>query len=358
MKNILKYLIVLFIAFSFVSATAYAEGETLKVYGQANLSIDSIDDGVDTDVYLSSNSSRLGFKGELDMDDFEAKIVYQIEAQMYMDETGNTFTYRDTYGGLKGVAGTFVAGIISTPFYMIGTGTQKSFVDQVGDYRNIASVGGAGFDQRTNNAIVYETPSMGGVKLRVHYVTEENGADTDILSGSVVFKMDNVKVGIAVEKHGEGLTSTTTTDATTGVTTTSNSKESEMGVRLTGSFKFAGFGIELLAQQLTDVGGVTGADRAMIGGSFTYTIGVNKLKASIFNADDIDTLNNSGAVMYGLGYELKVSDKSVIYLNYAVTDNDANASFGVTGGGHDEKVFAVRGETTTALSLGMRHKFG
>ena len=78
------------LALPMTSASALeVAGKKLNVYGKLHLSIDQSDtDGlVTTDgTSVSSNSSRLGFKGELPAG--ALKFVYQVESEVFYDEAG------------------------------------------------------------------------------------------------------------------------------------------------------------------------------------------------------------------------------------------------------------------------------
>ncbi|MCW9032382.1 MAG: porin, partial [Gammaproteobacteria bacterium] len=106
------------LALPMVSAHAVeVAGKKLEVYGKFHLSVDSSDtDGlVTTDgLSISSNSSRLGFKGELPAGDM--KVVYQLESELFMDEAGGKLANRNTYAGLKGNFGKVIVGNYDTPF--------------------------------------------------------------------------------------------------------------------------------------------------------------------------------------------------------------------------------------------------
>lgn len=89
------------------------------VYGKANVSFENQDDG-DNDAWkLQSNASRLGVKGDLDLDVNNLKAVYKAEFEISIDggEKGEeTFSQRNIFGGFKhDTMGTLIAGKFDTP---------------------------------------------------------------------------------------------------------------------------------------------------------------------------------------------------------------------------------------------------
>src|SRR5690554_3219782 len=85
-----------------ISAQAMAD---VTVYGRAHVSTDYLDDGKDySEVNFSSNSSRLGFKGEHEVNP-KLKAFFQIEQTINFTTGSNgdtDFATRDTFVGLSG----------------------------------------------------------------------------------------------------------------------------------------------------------------------------------------------------------------------------------------------------------------
>ena len=99
MKKSLLIFGIVFTTFSF--AEGPIDG---KVYGKANLSVVSQDDGGSDEWNLNSNASRLGLKGATKISD-GLEVVYQAEYEVCIDSgscKGQTFKQRNTFAGLKG----------------------------------------------------------------------------------------------------------------------------------------------------------------------------------------------------------------------------------------------------------------
>ena len=102
---------------------ALADGP--KVYGKVNVSLENMNydpapggANNDDEWELQSNASRLGVKGDFDLDVAGLKAVYQAEFEISVDDgdkDGETFSQRNIFGGLKGGFGTLIAGKFDTP---------------------------------------------------------------------------------------------------------------------------------------------------------------------------------------------------------------------------------------------------
>src|SRR5690606_32167056 len=123
------------------------------------------DDGADySETNISSNSSRLGFKGDHQINP-NLKAFFQIEQQINFssgssDDDSTNFATRDTFVGLEGGNwGSVQLGRFDSPF-KVARGPANLFGDQVGDMRNLTRVGNARFDERYDNTVQYTTPSL------------------------------------------------------------------------------------------------------------------------------------------------------------------------------------------------------
>ena len=111
-----------------------------KVYGKVNVTLDSMETeiaaGADTfpaagadDWRLNSNASRLGVKGEYDLEVGGLKALYQAEYEINVDDGGAApFSQRNIFAGLQGGFGTLKAGKFDTVIK-----TSEGKVDQFND---------------------------------------------------------------------------------------------------------------------------------------------------------------------------------------------------------------------------------
>jgi len=185
----------------------------VTVYGQLHTSLDYISsksepasysgtvNGVPYTVHerksnlnVSSNSSRLGFKGTEDLGG-GLKTIWQLESEVNLtDSTGaantgpTSLAGRNSFLGLSGGFGTFLTGRHDTPYKMLGRSLDP-FGDTVGDTRQLL---GIGFDSRRDNVIAYITPNFSGFSAIVAYVDALNYTTAGANSGNV--GQDNSKV--------------------------------------------------------------------------------------------------------------------------------------------------------------------
>ncbi|TVP92857.1 MAG: porin, partial [Pseudomonadaceae bacterium] len=178
----------------------------VSIYGRVHMSLDHLDNGNDyKEVNVSSNSSRLGFRGNRAVGDITA--FFQIEQQIDFNEGTSSFAGRDTFAGLRGDFGSIRLGQFDTPFKQ-ARGPANLFGDQVGDMRNLTRVGDARFDERTPNTFHYQTPNFSGFAGNIAYSVHEgktaaDGQDGDAISLSLTYKAGPLDTALAYEKFEE-----------------------------------------------------------------------------------------------------------------------------------------------------------
>ena len=116
MKKILAAAIV-----SAFAAPAFAATANVDIYGILHVSVDVLDDGVLSGTNVSSNASRIGFKGAEDVGG-GLSAIWQFESRINADDGAAIGTpMRDTFVGLQSkTLGTLRAGFFDTPSKKIG----------------------------------------------------------------------------------------------------------------------------------------------------------------------------------------------------------------------------------------------
>ena len=170
-------------AIALASITAAHAAPT--VYGKAFLTLDYVStdydaaNKTDEDTFkLTSNSSRIGFKGDDDLTD-TTKLIYQLEYQINPDDDSQQFKSRDTYVGLAhNTLGTVLAGRHNTPL-KIAQNKVDVFNSTLLDMKN-AGVSG---EYRANNVVAYKSPTIVGMPVSFMAATalSETDADGNIL---------------------------------------------------------------------------------------------------------------------------------------------------------------------------------
>ena len=74
-------------------------------------------------------------------------------------------------------------------------------------------------------------------------------------------------------------------------------------------------------------------------------------------ADSAEDTTDTGAKKLGVGVYYKLDKTAKVYLAYASTDNDINASYQAVDGGHGDEVKTINGGQPKAISAGIEYKF-
>ena len=222
---------------------------------------------------------------------------------------------------------------------VVGRSVDLFYSQQLGESRAI--VRQTNWDERMANSIGYDSNDMGGLSFRVQYGVEDSfTTDATTLAFSASYKAGPLY--LAVGHKSIDLTATTDTTALRFA-----------GSYTMGDIKFVGF-----YQQVSDAGGVSGADRDTMGFGVAFKAGNNTFKAQWYKADELDTSANTGATQTSIGIDHALSKNTIIYATYASISNDTAASFGVGGNGHGATATpTVAGTDSSGLSFGMRMKF-
>ena len=192
-----------------------------KVYGKLNIALNNNgSDGVnEKEIDLISNSSRLGLKGQWEMQDGLVGL-YQIEYQIdpvdghardeVRGENGeikvadSTFTQRNSYVGLKGSFGTLKLGKHDTPLKKASLKVDL-FNDLKGDIKNITDG-----ENRITSFLGYDSPVFGGgvsISVSLSKGKDDGVVGTDLdgefgtnLSASLKYDIEVIQFVIATEK--------------------------------------------------------------------------------------------------------------------------------------------------------------
>lgn len=333
------------LALSPLSASQAAE---VGFYGQLHVSIDHLDNDVDSGLNISSNSSRIGVKASHDIQP-GLKAIGQIEALVRVEEgdTGSDyFDARDTFVGLQGNFGMARVGYFDTPMKKVRSRTDF-FGDKVGDARNIVAGGGVNLDKRFRNGIHYQSPTMNNLTLDVHYSTNDATGSTpqnenDAISSSVTYSANGLLIILAYERQNQ-------LNDTQGNTVPSSS-----GIRLGTRYQLnEQWQLAAFYQQTKNF---SGGDRDAWGLGVGYKLGAYDLSAQYYQAESAD-VTASDASMVALGVDRALNKSFSMYAAFAMTDNAERANFNVSGAGHGKRLTITPGADPVALSVGAIYKF-
>jgi len=340
--NLTKCLLVTMVMVLFAATVVVGAENELKydLYGVAHVSLDALDDGQESSIYLSSNSSRIGLKGTSDIND-KLKTIWQVECDASLDESGGQFASRNSFVGVSSEYGAVFGGRHDTAFEVLSD-QLALFRDQLGDARNIIGNQGDGWNRRNNNVLAYRSPGSHPFQVFALYSPEEADPETQLFSFSGAYKANGLFLTVAAETHGQGLT--------TG-------SESEIGIRAGGSYTSSGFKVTGMYEQLSDVDGVESAKASAWGLGGAYTTGKHVFKAQYYSTAGLDDVDDDGAGMIAVGYDHLIAESTKLYFAWASVTNDEAASASMSSAGRGNGVTPLAGDDPSGFSLGMVYGF-
>jgi len=413
-----KKLLALAVAGAFVVPVAVADTANVTIYGVADASFDSVDNGstntpsataiaagcvANTNCpgarssRISSNTSLFGFKGDEDLGG-GLKAVWQIESEIDLDGTGpngaaptSGFATRNSFAGLKSDSwGSLILGRHDTP-YKTSDRRLDLFGNHIADNRALMG-GGAGrgsgdtkgFDKRATETVVYNSPVINGLKVLVAYVA---GAETittatqtkgNIWSLAGTYDVAPFYGVLAYQGNDYGSVNTgTVVQNTNGA----SANTSERAWKLGGGYKADQFAVNAIYEKTDDnFGGGAAAGTASssactgaaAGGScyghrafymagqynITPDDAVKLAYTRVGNLQD-GNLADTGARHVSVGYDHKMSKRTNLYATYTKLNNDRLAQYELKGeGAATGNVFTNgAGAGPSAFSLGMMHTF-
>ncbi|HCI12666.1 MAG: hypothetical protein A2063_08455 [Gallionellales bacterium GWA2_60_142] len=348
-----------------VSAPAFADSN-VTIYGVANVSYDMTQSGAVANGFsnnkVSSNTSRIGFKGNEDLGD-GMSAVWQIESLIQIDgqtAAGNTLANRNTFAGLSSAsAGTVLMGRHDTP-YNISNRKYDMFADGLADNRSIMGGGtsaAASFNGRQPNVIAYISPAMSGFTGAIAYVAGAEGQTLSTQTKGSAWSMaalygnGPISANFGYEVHTAG-----SAPGTLGL----GAGLKETAWTISGGYKVAEFEINGIYEKTDDnfaVGANALGHRAYYL-SGKYNFGSNAVKLAYANAG-ANAAANTDADQITVGFDHSLSKRTTVYALYTQLSNGAAGAYALSGNGTGAPAAAVSGVggKPSAFSFGMKHTF-
>ncbi len=276
------------------------------IYGKANVSLQSTDEGGSSTSELVSNASRLGVKGSESISD-GLTAIYKFEFEVHLDDgdkNGDTFSQRNIYVGLQSDAmGTVIAGKFDTPLKV----AQKKidlFSDLEGDIKSILTKN----ENRESNSVMYSTPKgWGPIKASLAYIAKEDDGVDDGTSLSVAYSNKKVYAAIAYDQDVE--------------------KEGAEVFRVVTQVSLGALQLGALYED-QDAGPSSLNDGDAWMASVQYKMDKVVLKAQLGESDTVV----EGAETFSLGVDYKLSKKTKVFAFYTHEEADAMADDNDYGG--------------------------
>jgi len=273
----------------------------INIYGRADVSLQSSDQGEGSFSEVKSNASRIGFEGTHELSE-GLEVIYKAEFEVDIDGDGDVFKARNQYIGLKGTFGEVLLGRNDSMLKQ-SQGKTDLFSDLNADIKYLW----AG-ENRLNDTISYKSPKFNDFQLGATYMAEDEVDGKDAFSvaafyGDKKLKKSGFFASVAMDSEVKG-----------------KSKDGAVSgyfdaVRATVQGKFAGVTLGLMVQNQEEVD--TGAEMNGIMVSAKYTIGAATLKGQYQFADHKEGEKNTG-ITAGVDYKLAKSTK--LYAFYTTFD--------------------------------------
>jgi len=337
-----KSLIALAVASAFVAPVAMAD---VTVYGQANASFGSVNDGSNSVMKVSSDTSRLGFKGSEDLGN-GTSAIFQIESLILLDGGTSTLAGRNSYVGLSNAAmGTVVAGRNDSP-YKTATRGLDVFPDTIADNRNMMGVAASvnAFDGRNANSLTYTSPAMSNVTIAAGYVALNEAKPTNTaVSLAAMYAAGPISAAAAYESH--------TLD-----TVAAGAKESAF--KIGGGYTMEQFTVNAVYEKTSDSNMTKNDHSALyLAGKFNVSA-TDAVKAAYTSAGKVGGAANTEATQISVGYDHMLSKRTTVYALYTSVSNKSAAMYGLSSnstGGIANSTGVDK--DPNAFVVGMKHSF-
>lgn len=269
---------------------------------------------------------------------------------------GQVTVGKHSWLSVQGLAAEFVSAsgnLVSMPTSMTAT---YSIMNQGAGYLDIT---------RRVNSITYRTPVMSGFNGTVGVSTASAGPE-GIINNTGTYNDGREYYLQGGYNNGPLSLSLAYRDFTAEGRAAGATDDSQL--RFTGSYKFGGFKVGLIADRAKrEAVGGGDSDRTAWSIPVSYAFGNSTILASFTKAGDISvghaglaafTGANTGAKMYTLGYDYALSKRTNVGVFYSRLDNDANGIYQpfLAGTSFTGSALAA-GETASTFALGVKHTF-
>lgn len=334
----------------------------VELYGALRLSVDYADSDVseqeadanpnfsDGDLGVSSNTSMIGFRGEVPYDDHYT-FLWQYEQQVDVDDTdaGDVWTTRDSFLGLETPAGTFLVGRINTPFKNMGVSYLGYFNTTVGDTHALLGAGSVGggprLDLLGSNSLNWKF-DLAGVNVALQYSADQAGSvravddnDRDSTSVWLNWQPGNLRLDGAYIHYSDFY-------ATGALEAWRGAARYTLGALTVGAI-------------YEDVQPDNHAplDRRAYGAQVVYTVAPRWNLAGQWHHAEESAVGDDEADQYSLGVFHSLSPSVLLHAMYTVTDNGDAAAYRVLDYAHGDRVGTAPGGAPWAVSVGAQLKF-
>ena len=318
-----------------------------------------------------SAGSRLGFRGTEDLGGGLAAI-FTLETGISMDTGGSAqlassanptgvLFARQTFVGLKGNLGTVTLGRQYNPYFYTVYAIDPFGTGHVGNSGNIMAFTGS--NGRSNNSIMYASPTVAGFKGELLYAFGETVGSTrsgSVINGAISYTNGPLLVRLAANQtNNDTLTASNPKTKNVILGTVYDFKVAKVSAgyaTLKGPTPPAFYVQEALGfYNATPYRAVKNNPTTLDMRDFligaTIPVGPGNILASYINRKD-RTATRQNATEAAIGYEYNLSKRTVWYNVYSRIRNENNAGYTVGNSGDP-----TGGSGDKAFATGIRHTF-
>lgn len=320
------------------TASAVLAQSSVTLYGIVDAAVERASNGAGVSVTRlvsgQGSASRLGFRGTEDLGG-GLRAIFNYEAAVNADNgtgaaTGGGLNFaRQSWVGLGGDWGQVTFGRQFRPEARAVFGMDPFDAGSVASPPNTY----ANTVFRSDNAVIYETPRMGGFVGRVMYAFGER-------AGGVSGALDDV--GASLQYSSGPLYLAYGHDSQRNATATDRRKWNTFG----GSYNFGVAKVYGALRNRKEGVANVNEDNYWLG--LEVPIGALKLQATVGRVNDKTALDRD-AKGHSFGAEYLFSKRTDLYMRYGKLRNENGATFNLDNG--------INGPSPSSLAAGVRHRF-
>lgn len=333
-------------ATALLSGTAMAE-TGVTIYGRGNVSIEQQKVGSVSESVFVDNSSRIGVRAKRDIEGgLNAGVTLEAATNLTTGSTNSKIFAREAsvhvggsfgqvkLGKLPGSAAYFAtADYVSNHNHDTGTSS-----DALWDYP-------AAF--QLERAVAYTSPKINGMTFEGQYGLKNGTASGE--TTSTLVNPVSLAANYAVGALQLGLGHERGANAFTSATTDTMSATTVRAFYTMGPWGFGGY-----AQKTTG----DKAARTSLRLSAMYTMGQNEFHVNLGTAGNRDSVQDTGAKQFTLGYNFNLDKQTKVYALYTKIDQDSATSFYQTDyASRFIKGSTGNGNTLSSFGVGVRYNF-
>ncbi len=351
-----------------VPLAALADEGNVTIYGQANVSVDYIDNDTDTTDNVSSNQSVFGIQGSEPLGNgisavFHWDVFSGVDDGIEDVGGGGSFfgASRDSWVGFAGGFGTVALGAQGRP-WKTATNNVDLFVNTIADYGGIigsvsttdTGTNGVALDTGIGNSLIWFGPNINGFSWHAQIGADEDDSGDDD--------------GIPDAGRQYGAQGNYTNGPIYASLAYDHQRDAVGGEDLEAwkaSLSYTFFDaltISGIYDRISDdADGVAERDAYYLGGA--YKFGNNTLKAAYALAEETDATEDSGADYFAVGLYHTFSKRTEVYALYALVDNEDDGLYGLgfpnasSASSSGNSAPLDGGDEVNAFSIGVHHNF-